>query len=35
MTIFQPPELDDKEFDRELAVTATEFATLKEVLERP
>ncbi len=35
MTIFQPPELDDDAFDREVAVTATEFATLKEVLERP
>jgi hypothetical protein len=35
MTIFQPPELDDAAFDRKLAVIATEFATLQEVLERP
>ena len=35
MTIFQPPELDDEAFDRELAVIATELTTLKEVLERP
>jgi hypothetical protein len=35
MTIFQPSELDDDAFDRELALTATEFATLKQVLERP
>jgi hypothetical protein len=35
MTIFQPPELDDEAFDRELAAIATEFTTLKEVLERP
>jgi hypothetical protein len=35
MTIFQPPELDDEAFDRWLADTATEFTTLKEVLERP
>lgn len=35
MTIFQPPELDDEAFDRELAVTATELTTLKGVLERP
>lgn len=34
MTIFQPPELDDEAFDRWLAVTAIEFAILKEVLER-
>jgi hypothetical protein len=35
MTIFQPLELDDEAFDRELAVIATELTTLKEVLERP
>ena len=35
MTIFQPLELDDKAFDRELAVIATELTTLKEVLGRP
>jgi hypothetical protein len=35
MTTFQPPELDDEAFDRWLADTATEFNTLKEVLERP
>jgi hypothetical protein len=35
MTIFQPPELDDVAFERELAVVATELSTLKEVLERP
>jgi hypothetical protein len=34
MTIFQSPELDDEAFDRFLADTATEFTTLKEVLER-
>jgi hypothetical protein len=35
MTILQPPELDDEAFDRWLSDTATEFTTLKEVLERP
>jgi hypothetical protein len=35
MTIFQPQEMDDEAFDRWLADTATEFTTLKEVLERP
>jgi uncharacterized protein YndB with AHSA1/START domain len=35
MTIFQPPELGDEAFDRLLADTATELATLKELLERP
>jgi hypothetical protein len=35
MTFFQPPELDDEAFERELALTATEFTTLKEVPERP
>lgn len=35
MTILQPPELDDEAFDRFLADTATEFTTLKEMLERP
>ncbi len=35
MTIFQPPQLDDEAFDHWLADTATEFTTLKEVLERP
>ena len=35
MTIFQPPELDDEAFDRFLAATATEFTTLRELLERP
>ena len=35
MTILQPPELDDEAFDRFLADTATEFTTLKQVLERP
>jgi hypothetical protein len=35
MTIFQPQEMDDEAFDRWLADTATEFSTLKEVLERP
>jgi hypothetical protein len=34
MTIFRPPELDDEAFDRWLSVTMTEFATLKELLER-
>jgi hypothetical protein len=34
MTILQPPELDDEAFDRWLSVTMTEFATLKELLER-
>jgi hypothetical protein len=34
VTIFQPPEMDDEAFDRWLADTATEFTTLKEVLER-
>jgi hypothetical protein len=35
MSIFQPPGMDEEAFDRWLAVTATEFTTLKEVLERP
>jgi hypothetical protein len=35
MTIAQPAELGDEEFDRMLAAIATEFATLKQVLERP
>jgi hypothetical protein len=36
MTITQPAELDDEEFDRGvLGAVATEFATLKQVLERP
>ena len=35
MSIFQPPDMDNEAFDCWLAVTATEFTTLKEVLERP
>jgi hypothetical protein len=34
MTVFQPAELDDEEFDRFLDGAATEFAALKDVLER-
>jgi hypothetical protein len=33
MTIFQPPELDDEEFDRQIALLETELAMLKRVLE--
>ncbi len=35
MTIFQPPELDDEAFDRELAAIATEFTTLKRCSKAP
>ena len=34
MTIFQPPELDDVEFERQLQLIGTELAVLKDVLER-
>jgi hypothetical protein len=33
MTIFQPPELDDVEFERQLQLIATELGALKRVLE--
>ena len=34
MTIFQPPQLDDVEFERQLQLIGTELAVLKDVLER-
>lgn len=34
MTIFQPAELSDGDFDREMAGVDTELATLKDLLER-
>jgi hypothetical protein len=34
MTIFQPAELTDADFDREMAAVDRELATLKELLER-
>ena len=34
MTIFQPPQLDDVEFERQLNLIGTELAALKDVLER-
>jgi len=34
MTVFQPSEVADADFDQVLAAVTTEFATLKDVLER-
>jgi hypothetical protein len=34
LTIFQPPQLDDVEFERQLQLIGTELAVLKDVLER-
>ena len=34
MTIFEPPQLDDVEFERQLQLIETELAVLKDVLER-
>jgi hypothetical protein len=33
ITFFQPPVLDDAEFDRQIALVDTELATLKDILE--
>jgi hypothetical protein len=34
MTIFQPPQLDDAEFEHQLTLIETEWAALRDVLER-